>query len=115
MKAEMLAARANRLRNILSLGSGHHEDDVRRRLFQGLEQRVESRVSDLVGLVKDVNLVTIARRAIAGRVAQLADLVNAAVGRRVNLNHVDRASRAYLDAGFADAARIGGRPVRGAA
>src|SRR4051812_32360679 len=41
MKAEVLAARTDRLRNVLRLGSCHHENDVRRRLFQRFKQSVE--------------------------------------------------------------------------
>jgi hypothetical protein len=63
VETEVLAARADGLGNILRLGGRHHEDDVVRRLLQGLQQRVEGRVGDLMGLVEDVDLVAIARGA----------------------------------------------------
>src|ERR1700685_879703 len=88
MKAEMLAARTNCLRNILRLGSRHHEDDMPRWLLQRLQQRVGVCVGDLVRLVKDVNLETIACGTITRSLAELADLVDTAVGGCVNLNHV---------------------------
>ena len=39
--------------------------------------------------IENVNLETVARRAIAGRLSQLADLIDAPVGCRVNLNDVN--------------------------
>src|ERR1700686_556492 len=65
--------------------------------------------------VENVNLEAIARRAIARRLAQFANLVNAAVGGRVDLDYVDRVSGANLGAGFANAARLRHRPVGRAA
>jgi len=52
VKAEMLAARPDGLRNVLRLGRGHHEDDMRWRFFQRLQQCVESRIGNLVRLVE---------------------------------------------------------------
>ena len=65
-----------------------------------------------MGFIEDINLVAIARRTIAGRISQLAYLVNAAVGGRIDLDHVHRAAGAHLNAGFADAAGLRGGPVR---
>ena len=62
VKTEVLAARADGLRNVLRLRGGHHEDDVRRRLFQSLEQGIEGRICNLVCFVEDINFVLIARR-----------------------------------------------------
>ena len=59
MKAEVLAARADGLRNVFRLGGCHHEDDVIGRLFQRFQQGIESRIGDLVGFVEDVDLVAI--------------------------------------------------------
>ena len=101
MKTEMLAARADGLGNILRLGGRHHENDVRRRLFQRLEQRVEGGVGDLVGFVENVDLVAVARRTIPRRLAQLADLINAAVSGSVNLDHIHRAALADFHARIA--------------
>ena len=105
MKAEVLAARADRLRNILRLRSRHHEDDVRRRLLERLEQSIEGGLGDLVRLVEDVDLVPVARRTVARSVAQFANLVDAAVGRSVDLDDIN-SGRAYLRAGVANAARL---------
>ena len=112
MKAEVLAARADGLGNVLRLRGGHHEDDVRRRLFEGFEQRIEGRVGDLVRFVEDVNLVLITRRRVAGGVAQFANLVDAAIGGRINLDHVHGVALANLHTRIASSARLRRRPLR---
>src|ERR1017187_7826853 len=78
-----------------------------RRLFQGLQQRIEGRVGDLVRFVKNVNLEAVARRTITRGFAQLTNLVDAAVGGRVDLDHVHRVAGANFDARIADPARLG--------
>ncbi len=119
MKAEVLAARADGLRNVFRLRGGHHEDDVRRGLFERLEQRVEGGLGDLVRFVEDIDLVTVARRRIARRLAQLANLIDAAVGGGIDFDHIHGVALADLDAGVARAARLGrgslSRPDLGAA
>ncbi len=92
VKAEVLAAGADGLRNVLRLGRRHHEDDVVGRLFERFQQRVEGGIGDLVRFVEDIDLVTVAGRAIAGGVAQLANLVDAAVGGGVDFDHIDGVS-----------------------
>src|SRR5207249_6317979 len=79
MKTEVLAARADGLRNVLCLSSGHHENDVRRGLFQGLEQCIERGISDLMRFVKNINLKAITRLTITRSTPQLTDLINTAV------------------------------------
>ena len=111
MEAEVLAARTDGLRNIFGSGGRHHEDHVAGRLFQRLQQRVEGGIGYLVGFVKDVDLVAVARRTIAGGIAQLANLVDAAIGGRVNLDHVDRVTGTNFGARFADAAGFGDRMI----
>ena len=105
-KTEVLAARADGLRNVLRLRGRHHEDDVIRRLFQSLEQGIEGRIGDLVRFVENVNLEAVARRTITGGFAQFADFVDPAVGGGVDFDHVNRVARANLGAGFTNAARL---------
>ena len=114
VEAEVLAARADGLGNVLGLGGGHHEDDVGGRLFEGLEQGVEGGVGDLVGLVEDVDLVAVAGGGVAGGVAQLANLVDAAVGGGVDLDDIDGVAGADLGAGFAELAGLDGGAGGGA-
>src|SRR5579872_2147165 len=106
-KTEVLATRADRLRNVLGLRGGEHEDDVIRRLLQRLEQRVERGVGNLVGFVENVNLETIARGTVASSLAQLADFVDAAVGGGVDLDDVYGIAGTNFGAGFADATGLG--------
>ena len=106
MKAEMLAARADGLRNVLRLRRRHHENDMRRRLFKGLEQCVEGCLGNLVRFIEDVDLVAVAGRGIARGVAQFANLVDAAVGGRVDLDHIHRVALPHLDARIAHSARL---------
>ena len=108
MKAEVLAAGADGLGNILGLRGGHHEDDVRRGLFQGFEQRVEGRIGNLVGFVEDVDFVPIPAGRVAGGVAQFANLVDAAIGGGIDLDHVYGVALANFNAGVANAAGLGG-------
>ena len=114
-KAEVLAARADGLRNVLGLRGGQHEDDVVGGLFQSFEQGVESGVGDLVGFVENVDLEAVAGRAIAGGFAEFADFVDAAVGGGVDFDDIDGIAGADLGAGFADAAGLGDRTILGAA
>ena len=55
------------------------EDDVRRWLFERLEQRVERLFGEHVRFVDDVDLGAAAHRREADLLAQLADVVDAAV------------------------------------
>jgi hypothetical protein len=86
--------------------------DVRRRLLDRFQQRVERGARELVHLVDDEHLVAVARR--RDRQAgndDLADVVDAGVAGGVDLEHVDVAPLGNLDAGVARAARLGGRPL----
>ena len=110
MKAEVLAPAPHRLRNILRLRRRHHEDDVIRRLLQRLQQRIERRIRNLVRLIQNVNLVLVSRRPIPRRIPQLAYLVDPAIGRRVDLDHIHRIARANLRAALAHQAWLRRRP-----
>ena len=108
-ETEVLAARANGLRNVLGLRGGEHEDDVVGRLFQSLQQRVESGVGDLVSFVEDVDFEAVAGGLVARAFAEFANFVDAAVGGGVDFNDIDGVAGTNLGAGFADAAGLGGR------
>jgi hypothetical protein len=82
------------------------------RLFQRLKQRIKGGIGYLVRLVKDVNFVAVARRAVAGGVTQFADLIDAAIRGGVDLDDIDCGSSTNLGAGIAYAAGFGGRPFR---
>ena len=57
------------------------------------------------------NFASRSRRRVPHHLAQLADLVDAAVRRRVDLNHVQRSPRRNLFAGIALPARLRRRPL----
>ena len=108
-KVEALAAREDGRRDLVDLGRGQHEDDVGRRLFEGLQEGVEGLLGEHVDLVDDVHLVAAVDRRVADLVAQLADVVDAAVGGGVHLDHVERRRGGDRPAAFAHAAGRDGR------
>ena len=114
-KTEVLAARSDRLRNVLGLGCRQHENDVPWRFLQSLEERIEGSIGDLMRLVEDVNLESIPCRTVACGFAQFANLIDTTVGRGVDLDYVHGIARADLRARIADAARLGHRLLRRAA
>ncbi len=96
----------------MRLRGRQHEDGVRGRLFQGLQQRVKGLRGEHVGLIDDVDLDAQRRRQILDPVAQLADLVDPPIGGGVDFDQVDRRARGDLHAGSAFAARLGALPVQ---
>jgi hypothetical protein len=108
VEAEVLAARADGLRDVLGLRGRKHEDDVVGRLFERLEQRVEGGVCDLVRFIEDDDLVLVARGFVACGVAEFANVFDAAVGGGVDLDDVDGVALADFDAGVASVAGLGG-------
>ena len=60
---EDLRTREDGVRDLVQLGRRHHEDDVRRRLLDRLQQCVERGGRELMDLVDDEDLVAVARRA----------------------------------------------------
>ncbi len=79
----------------MNLGRGEDEDRVTRRLFEGLQQRVEGRLGEHVDLVDDVDLVLALVGRIAYLVSQVANVVDAAIAGRVYLDEVERAAFVY--------------------
>ena len=108
-KTEVLAARRDRRRNLVRFRGAENEHRPRRRLFDGLQQRVEGFVRNLVRFVDDENLVAVARGLIADVLAQFAHFIDAAIGRRVDLDDVDRSARRDFEAARANAAGLIGR------
>ena len=99
--------RADRRDDLVRLGRGEDEPQVRRRLLDQLEQGVGRLVGELVGLVDDVDLEPAGRRGVDGLLAQVPGVVDAAVRGRVELHHVHRAGAVggQLDAAAALPAR----------
>ena len=107
----MVGARADGRDDLLGLGGREDEAQVLRRLLDELEQRVEALRRDHVGLVDDVDLVAALDRREERLLPQVARVVDAAVGRRVDLDDVDRPRPAagQVAAAVALAARVGDR------
>ena len=105
-EVEALDAREHGGRDVARIGGGQHEHHVRGRLLQRLEQRVECRLGELVNLVDDVDLVAATGRRVLDVLAQRPDLLDAAVGGAVDLDHVHR--EAGVAAHRARPARLGG-------
>ena len=93
LEDEGLAARADGREHLPEVGRAEDEDEVRRRLLDQLQQGVEGGVRELVRLVEDVDLVAALDRLQDDALADLADVVDAALRRRVHLDHVERACR----------------------
>jgi hypothetical protein len=87
------------------LGGGENEDDVGRRLLQGLEEGVEGGLREHVDLVYEVNLV-LAGGGEGYFVAQAANLVNAAVAGGIELDQVHGAAREEVEAVLAAVAGL---------
>ncbi len=88
------------------LGGGEQEEDEVGRLLDRLQERVPGIARDLVGLVEDVDLAAEMPGRIRQPIAQVADLVDAAVGRRVDLEDVERRALADRHAGITRVAGI---------
>ncbi len=102
-----LAARQDRVRQLVRLGGREHERHVRRRLLERLEQGVERLGREHVDFVDDVDLLAQDRGLVPHRLGQLADRVDAAVRGAVHLLVVGRAAVADRHARRAHAARLG--------
>ena len=79
----------------MDFGRRENEYRVIGRLFEGLQQSVERRLGEHVDLVDDVDLVPALVGRIAYLVAQVANVVDAAIAGRVDLDEVERAAFVY--------------------
>ena len=104
-EGEALAARENGRGDLVQLRRRENEHQVRGRLFQDLEQRVERGRREHMHLVDDVHALFHLRGGIDRLVAQRAHAVHAVVRRCVQLHHVQKP--AALDAEAARAAVAG--------
>lgn len=90
----MVGPRPDRADDLLGFGRGEDELDVRRRLFDDLEQSVEALRGDHVRLIEDEHLVPIARGRIDGTFTQVTGIIDAVVAGRVDLDDVERTGSA---------------------
>ena len=109
---EDLRPRQDRVRNLVQLRRCHHEDDVRGRLLDRLEQGVERLRGELMDLVDDEDLVAVAgRRDGEPGDHHLADVIDTRMAGRVDLEDVEVPPLRDLHAGIADAARLRRGPL----
>ena len=90
----VVGPRTNRADDLLGLGRGEDEFDVRRWLFDDLEQSVEALRGDHVRLIEDEHLVPIARGRIDGALTQVTGIIDAVVAGRVDLDDIERTGSA---------------------
>ena len=90
LEVEALAAVDDRRHHLVRLGRAEHEDGVRRRLLERLQERVPGLAGEHVRLVEDVDLPAPGGRRVADPLAQVADVVDRAVRGGVHLDHVER-------------------------
>ena len=101
-----LASRKDGRDDLVLLGGGEDEFGVRWRLFEGLEEGVESVFAQHVNLVDDIHLVVADLRWDAHLVNKAADVVNRVVGSGIEFVDVERgvvvegAARFAFVAGF---------------
>ena len=110
-QVEPLAARQHRHRHLVDLGRREQEFDVRRRLFERFQQRIEGVTRQHMHFVDDVDLVARRHRGIAHRLDNLAHIVDAGVRRGVHFDDVDMAPFGDRAARLAHPARIDRRPA----
>src|SRR5687768_24738 len=85
-----LAAGDNGRKEFLGVGGGQDESSVRGRLLQRLEEGVCGGASDLVRFVDDVHLRPKLSGRIADTLAEIPDVVDAAIAGRVDLDDIGR-------------------------
>ena len=110
-KAELLAPRADGIRNLVRLGRAENEDGPLRRLFQRFQQRVERFARNLVSFVDDEDLVAVARRAVADVFPQFAHFIDAAIRGRIDLDDVGSVAGGDLNAAGTNAAGLDVGPL----
>ena len=84
-----LAARLNRLRHLVRFRGAENELHMRRRLFHGLEQRVERGRREHVDFVDDVDAKLSTRWRESCTSDEIACVVDASVGSAVDFNHIE--------------------------
>src|SRR5262252_4979614 len=85
---------------------------MRRRLLDQLQERVPGGIRELMGLIEDVDLVAPLDRLENDAVADLADVVDAALRGRIHLDHVEGGAGGDGATGVTRAVGRGRRPLR---
>ena len=88
-KIKSLTAREDRDRNFLWVGRAKNKLHMQRRFLKRLKQSVERLRREHVDFVDDVNLVFRTTGSNGGVGTKLTNLVDAAIGSTINLEHID--------------------------
>ncbi len=110
-QVETLAAGQNRNRNLADFGRRENELHMFRRLFERLQQAVESLGGEHVHFVDDIDFVARRNRTVAYLLDDLADVVDAGMRGGVHLDHVDMPAFHDRLAVFAGFTQVDGRTV----
>ena len=106
-EVEALCARKNGGEDLVGFGGCEDEKDVRGRLFESFQERVEGALREHVDLVEDVDFLLRTLRRNTDGVPELTDVVYAVVARGINFDDVHRAASLECLARFAHAAGLG--------
>ena len=109
-KLKKLRPRLDRLHQIFRARRRQNKHHSFRRLFQGFQQGIRSFIGELVRFIQNHNFVAAIRRRVPHHLAQFANLIDTAVRRRINLDHVQRPPLRNLPARSACSIRIGRGP-----
>jgi hypothetical protein len=107
-KVEELRARFDRVDEIFRASGGEDEDDAFGRLFECLQKGVGCFVGELVSFIENHDFVAARRRRVANHFAELANLINAAIGGGVDFENVERSAGGNFAAGVARVVGLGG-------
>jgi hypothetical protein len=111
LEVEPVATVDDRREHLVRLGCCEHEDRVRRRLLERLQERIPRGGREHVRLVEYVDLPPADGRREADLLPQLADVVDRVVGGSIHLDHVERGRIGDGPAGLALAAWSHGRSI----
>mgnify|MGYP006961793533 CR=1 FL=1 len=106
---EALATRQDGDRDFMRFSGCEHEYYMGGRLFQGFQQRIESRRAEHMNFVDDINFVRAVGRHVFDVLTQLSDLIHTVVGRTVDFVNVYCMAGRNVLAGTALVAGGGGR------
>jgi hypothetical protein len=111
VQIKALAAAENSGKNFVWLGSGENKNDVRRRFFQRLEQRIEGLLSEHVDFVDDVDLVFATNRSEPDIFPEFSNLIDAVVAGAINFQNVQTDSLRDFPTGITYTAWCDSGPV----
>ena len=89
LEIKPLTTRENRIGNLVRFGGGEDELDVRRRLLEGLQERVEGLTGQHMNLVNEVDLVISTRSRPVDPLDNRPDIIDAAMGGAIELDNID--------------------------